>query len=99
MCITPQLLALALCGENFWVSFVNMSRDMHGQPLEGSTLLPEKLILEKGACGLVRPVHEIPRLSDLNVLILLAASVETVIGMMFAPLRADLLFIIKVHTA
>ena len=76
-----------------------MSRDVHGQPLEGSTLLPEKLILEKGACGLVRPVHEIPRLPDLNVLILLAASVETVIGMSFAHLRADLLFIIKVHTA
>ena len=76
-----------------------MSRDVHGQSLKSSTLLPEKLILEKGACGLVRPVHEIPRHSDLNAPMFLAASVETGIAMRFAHLRADLLFVVKVHTA
>ena len=72
---------------------------MHGQPLKGNTLLPEKLILEKGAGGLVRPVHEIRRYSNLNVLIFLATPVETGIEMTFAHVRAELLFVVKVYTA
>ena len=76
---------------------VTISPDVHGQTLKGNTLLPEKLILEKGACGLVRPVHESRRHS--KVLIFLAVSVATgiTIGMTFANVQAALLC--KVHTA
>ena len=76
---------------------VYISYDVHGQPLKGNTLLPEKLILEKCACGLVRPVNEFPRHSGHNVLIILATTAET--GMQFAHARVELLFVIKVHTA